>query len=55
MTGPTRLPDHEDGGYAVGYAVIAAAMALVLLLTIPLAAEPLTRAVGLLVLALTGN
>ena len=55
MTGPSRLPDHDDGGYAAGYAVIAGAMGLVLMLTIPLAAEPLTRALGLLVLTLTGN
>lgn len=55
MTRRPRLPDEHDGGYATGYAIIAGAMGLVLLLTLPFAADPLTRTLGLLGLKLTGN
>ena len=55
MTRPTRLPDQDHSGYATGYTVIAGVMGLALLFTIPLAAEPLTRTLGFLGLAVTGN
>lgn len=45
MKGASRLPagDSESGAYRMGYAIIAAAMALALAATIPLVAGSLPR------------
>lgn len=47
MKGVSRLPASERGAYRIGYAIIAAAMALALFATIPLVASSLPRAVDL--------
>jgi Flp pilus assembly pilin Flp len=50
MKGASRLPasDSESGAYKMGYAIIAAAMALALFATIPLVAGSLPRVLQLI-------
>lgn len=47
MKGFSRFPDEAGGSYKMGYTVIAAAMSLALLVTIPLVADSLSRTLGL--------
>lgn len=55
MNGSPRLREQEDGGYATGYAVIAGALCLSLLVTIPLTASPLARLLATIGFALAGQ
>lgn len=48
MKGVSRLPASESGAYRMGYAVIAAAMALALFAIIPLVATSLPRVLQLI-------
>lgn len=54
MNGSSRLPERDGGGYATGYAVIAGALCLSLVVTIPIAGAPLARGLVWLCLLLAG-
>jgi Flp pilus assembly pilin Flp len=47
MKGASRLPASESGAYRMGYAIIAAAMTLALVATVPLVAGSLPRVLHL--------
>lgn len=52
MKGASRLPASESGAYRMGYAIIAAAMALALVATVPLVAGSLPRMLHLITITL---
>ena len=55
MKGVSRLPAQESGAYRMGYAVIAAALALALIATLPLVADSLPRVLRFAASALGGG
>ncbi len=55
MNGSTRLREQQAGGYATGYAVIAGALGLCLLVILPLSAGPLGRLLGHTAHLITGQ
>lgn len=55
MNGLRSVSEREDGGHTTGYAVIAGALCLSLLATVSLAAEPVARLMGAMVLLISGQ
>lgn len=55
MSGTSRFPEHDGGGYSTGYAVIAGGLCLSLAVTVPMAGAPLARGLVWLCMLLTGT